>query len=508
MTYNNPILPGFYPDPTICRQGEDYYLAASSFEYFPGVPLFHSKDLVNWRQIGHVLTRESQLSLADLHGPHGVFAPTLRYHAGRFYLIVTDVRGRGHFFVYADDPHGEWSDPVAIEGDGFDPDLFFDDDGKVYVSYHPESGGIRLYELDLSSGLRIGEETTIWSGYEDKLCEAPHMYKINGMYYLLVAEGETHHGHMVVAARSESPKGPFVGCPRNPILTHRSLGWSPIGSIGHGDLVEAQDGSWWIVFLGVRRIGWGNQHLGRETFLAPVEWDADGWPVVHGGRPIELEMQGNGLPLKPWPPSLERDHFEADVLSLCWNFRRNPRSDLYSLRSRPGWLELRGERSSLHDTEHHSFIGRRQQHFACEVSTLIHYNPQEEGTEAGLTVYMSHEFHYALYLTRKEGRLLVAVRKKVADIELVVSEYQILEQPVILQIIAEKEKYRFGFRLNEDSEFHELAAGQTRLLSQEVSGGFSGVYIAIYAAGNGKLEPSPAYYDWFDYKPSEFLGRR
>ncbi|MBC8079022.1 MAG: glycoside hydrolase family 43 protein [Gorillibacterium sp.] len=501
MQYHNPVLPGFYPDPSICRVAQDYYMVTSTFEYWPGVPVFHSKDLIHWEQIGHCLTRKSQLAFDDLYGPHGIFAPTIRYDKGTFYMITTDVRGIGHFYVYTDDPAGEWSDPVRVQGSGFDPDLFFDDDGKVYFSYHPDEGTIRQSEIDISTGSLIGDEHCIWSGFEDKLCEAPHIYKINGLYYLIAAEGETYHGHMVVAARSETPMGPFISCPHNPILTHRSLGWAPIQSVGHGDLVQDHEGQWWIVFLGVRRVGWGNHHLGRETFLAPVTWTEDDWPIVNEGNPVMPRMEVNRThlldPLAKYPI---RDDFDNNRLSLCWNFRRQEWEELWSLSAKPGWLMLKGLSANLRDVNHHSFVGRRQQHMHFRASTLLEFHPQHEGEEAGLTVFMNEQFHYTLGVIRDQAGRVIVLSKQVGDLSHSIRFPIKSEGNVRLELKGDPTRYTFGFRIENDP-YVQLGSGETRLLCQEIAGGFTGIYLAMYATGNGRLSNEQAFFDWFDYEP-------
>lgn len=289
--YTNPVIPGFYPDPSVCRVGEDYYLVTSSFEYFPGVPIFHSRDLVHWRQLGHCLTRCSQLPLQKAGFSAGIYAPTLRYHQGRFYMVTTNVTAQQHLIVSAEDPAGEWSEPLWLTHGAIDPSLFFDDDGTVYFTSNGD-GGIVQSTLDLVSGQFTSPMRAIWAGTGGAYPEAPHLYKINGAYYLMIAEGGTEYGHMETIARSASPWGPFEPCPRNPILTHRSLAHA-IRCTGHADLVEDHLGNWWMVFLAVRPVDAypPRYHLGRETFLAPVTWDTDGWPLVNGGKPVELLME-------------------------------------------------------------------------------------------------------------------------------------------------------------------------------------------------------------------------
>ena len=329
MKYRNPVIPGFHPDPSFCRVGEDYYLVTSSFEYFPGVPVYHSRDLVHWEQIGHALTRDSQLPLQNVGRSRGIYAPTIRYHNGRFYIITTNVDSIGNFIVTADHPAGPWSEPVLVDQPGIDPSLFFDDDGKVYYTgtHHDSSGvqGIGLFEIDPNTGARREETRIVWYGTGWKCPEAPHLYKINGLYYLMIAEGGTEYGHMVTIARASSPYGPYEACPGNPILTHASnrMRGSAIAGTGHADLLQAHDGSWWMVFLAFRPTEQYFHHLGRETFLCPVRWE-NGWPVVNDGRPVRLEMDAPCLPFAPVPAPQGRELFSAGF-SPQWNWLRDRR---------------------------------------------------------------------------------------------------------------------------------------------------------------------------------------
>ncbi len=294
-TFKNPIIPGFYPDPSICRVGDDYYLVNSTFTYFPGIPVFHSRDLVNWRQLCYAMDRPDQLVMDDLDHNAGIYAPTIRYHNGIFYIICTNVASIGNFIITAKDPSGPWSDPYILnDAPGIDPSLFFDDDGKVYYTGTADSPGggsyygdneIWLRELDLSTMQLTGERFGLWRGaLKNALwAEGPHLYKIGRYYYLMIAEGGTDFYHSVTIARSMDIKGPYEGNPANPILTHRHLGRSyPIANVGHADLVQTQSGEWWMVALASRPYGGHYRNLGRETFLMPVIWE-DGWPVVCPG---------------------------------------------------------------------------------------------------------------------------------------------------------------------------------------------------------------------------------
>ena len=501
MPYMNPVIPGFYPDPSVCRVCTDYYLVTSSFEYFPGVPVFHSRDLVHWRQIGYCLTRDSQLPLRGVSSSAGIYAPALRYHAGTFYMVTTNVAGGGHFYVKAQDPAGPWSEPLWIEGPWFDPDLFFDDDGKVYFSRMNMGHGIYQREIDLATGQLLGPERIIWPGFEDRFCEAPHIYKLNGLYYLVVAEGGTHRSHMIVAARSTAATGPYEGCPYNPLLTHRCAIGQPIEHTGHGDLIQAHDGSWWMVFLAVHTHE-GRFHLGRETFLAPVTWTADGWPLINRGELVKLQMDVPTLPLRPWPASPARDDFDGGELGLPWNFRRNPDPETWSLTERPGWLRLKGNACGLQDAEPLAFIGRRQQHIRCVARARLEFGAATEAEEAGLTVLMNEEHHYEIVRTLRGGRQAVVVRKQVGDLTIEVANVAWQAASIVLEIRADQDLYTLSYGEDERS-LAPLAMGRVRYLTQQVADGFTGVYLGMYATGNGRPCEQPADFDWFDYREGQ-----
>ncbi|TCO50104.1 glycosyl hydrolase family 43 [Kribbella antiqua] len=284
MTTTTPVIAGFYPDPSICRVGDDYYLATSSFEYFPGVPLFHSRDLIHWEQLGNILDRPSQLEIG-IGASRGIYAPTLRFHDGRFWLVTTNVsQAKGQLIVTAEDPRGPWTDPVFVEdAGGIDPDLAWDLDGRCYLTW-TTSAGIMQASVDPVAGILLEEPRRMWSGTGLQYPEAPHLYHREGWWYLLIAEGGTERGHSVSIARSRSITGPFEGAPGNPIFSHRSTR-EPIQNVGHSDLVELPDGTWAAVFLGVRaRGGTPLFHTnGRETFLAGITW-SDGWPTYDESR--------------------------------------------------------------------------------------------------------------------------------------------------------------------------------------------------------------------------------
>lgn len=506
MPYRNPVIPGFHPDPSVCRVGEDYYLVTSSFEYFPGVPIFHSRDLVNWRQIGHVLDRPSQLDLEHAPSSRGIYAPTIRYHQGTFYMTTTNVSGGGHLLVHADDPAGPWSDPVWIDQPGIDPDLFFDVDGTLYFSSASGEAETGIYQsiLDPKTGKRLTEPQIIWSGTGGKHPEAPHIYLIKGSYYIMLAEGGTEYGHMVTIAKGKSPSGPFTGCPNNPILSHRSTA-SLIQATGHADLIEAHDGSWWAVCLGIRPVGYPSRHhLGRETFLAPVTWNESGWPEVGNGGMLEKEMQVATLPLRPWGTEVPqgREDFTDLSLAMEWNFLRNPRPESWSLTERPGWLTLNGSQVTLNEEDAPAFVGRRQQHFVCRTETMLEFSPAGEGDEAGLTVLMNHRFHYEIALTRANGALSLIFRRRLGSLWKVEQSIPWSDSRVILGVQADHERYVFTYRTAECEQNQEvLGEGECSMLATEVAGGFTGVYFGLYAVSGRVGLPATAYFDWFDYNP-------
>ena len=510
--FRNPILPGFHPDPSICRAGDDYFLVNSSFAYFPGVPLFHSRDLVHWRQVGHCLTRPSQLPLGRAATSGGIFAPTIRFHNGTFYMVTTNVTHGGNFFVKTQDPFGEWSEPIWLAQNGIDPSLLFHDD-HVYLTstgMPDEAGtdvkiqGIIQSEIDIVSGCLLTKSRLLWTGTGGAYPEGPHVYKIGDYFYLMIAEGGTEYGHTEVIARSASPWGPWEACPHNPILTHRSY-HSPIQALGHADLVQAHDGSWWLVCLGIRPNHPKVHHLGRETFLAPVEWDAAGWPHAGYEGRIELMMESPRLTPVAWEQPPVRDDFNTQPLGLKWNFLGTPDPQDWSLAERPGAVCLHGHAAHLDAGMGCVWLGCRQEHFDYEVQTSLDFSPAGEGEEAGLTVWMDSRHHYEIYVMHEAGKRLVAVRRRIGSLSARVASQEIPDGPVILCVRANRIFYSFAWITKEGKECN-LATGETRYLSSEVAGGFTGVYFALYASGNGRKNTTPAYFDWFDYRTLENSG--
>jgi alpha-N-arabinofuranosidase len=414
-------------------------------------------------------------------------------------MVTTNIGHGGNFYVYTDDPAAPWSEPIWVKQGGIDPSLCFDDDHVYFTSNGdgPETG-IYQCEIDIHSGAQLTETRYIWSGTGGRYPEAPHLYHIGDFYYLMIAEGGTEYGHMVTLARSESPWGPFVSCPHNPILTHRDQGQHPIQGTGHADLFQAHDGSWWLVFLAFRPQDRLFHHLGRETYLAPVQWTADGWPLVGQNKVIYERMQATVLPQRSWDKDPERDDFAAPELRFCWNFLRNPYAGDWSLVERPGWLRLYGSPINLDAQDSPALIGRRQQHFTCHVSTLLDFAPQHDNHEAGLTALANNLHHYEIAVTRSNSERMIIVRRRIGDLVAIVAQERLLAGPVLLMIDAEPDKYTFSYAYPEQQP-RPLATGATRYLSSEVAGGFTGVYFGMYATSNNNGRTNPADFDWFVY---------
>ncbi|MEJ5224365.1 MAG: glycoside hydrolase family 43 protein [Anaerolineales bacterium] len=510
-TFRNPILAGCYPDPSICRVGADYYLVTSSFEYFPGLPIFHSRDLVHWRQIGHVLDRPSQLDLDEVNPSDGLYAPTIRHHNGTFYVINTLVGGKtrqGNFIVTAAQPQGPWSEPYWLDADGIDPSLFFDDAGKCWyvgtrlneAGYYTGHTEIFLQELDLGAMKLIGQDTVLWDGALKGVvwAEAPHIYKVNGWYYLMIAEGGTAHHHAVTIVRSKHIAGPYEPYRGNPILTHRHLGLDyPIVGAGHADLVETQNGEWWAVLLAMRPYGGYYYNLGRETFLVPVRWE-DEFPIFSPGTGrVEFEYPAPNLPEQVWETPPAREDFDDAMLPFHWNFLRTPRDAFYSLSERPGFLRLKLRPQHLCEHSNPSFVGRRQQHMDFTAQTEFEFTPQSDAECAGLVLTQNSNFHFRFVVMREHETVIRLIRRAQGSDETIAS------QPVsagryTLKVTAHGQDYNFYFATH--GQWQPLAENvDGRILSTPVAGGFVGAMIAMYASSNGQPSANHADFDWFEY---------
>ena len=501
--YKNPILKGFNPDPSICKVNDDYYMATSSFEYFPGLPIYHSKDLVNWKQIGHCLTRESQLNLHRVNASGGLFAPSLRYKDGVFYVICTNVSAGGNFFCTATDPAGPWSEPIWVDIKSIDPDIFWDEDGKTYFVTQGDEG-IRITEIDIKTGKVLSPERLVWGGIGGRFPEAPHVYKKDGYYYLLLGEGGTEYAHSATIGRSKYLFGPYESCPLNPILTHcnRIGQGNPIQGVGHADFIQATDGSWWVVFLGFRVTQpYSYYHiLGRETFLAPVDWPEGGWPQVNGNGTVSLQMNAPTLPLHPIEKAPTRTDFNEDKLGLDWQYLRNPILENYSLTEKKGHLRISASPYTLNETEAVSFVSRRQTEHDFIVETEMELVSSTDNEEAGVTLIQNNTHHYDLLLKKRGNKNLIQLRVKAGSLSYIAAEQEVESNKVKLNIQGTPLSYKFNYTTSENGKYRELGNLDTRYLSTEVAGGFTGVMIGLYISSNGKPSLAKVFYDWFEYR--------
>lgn len=506
--YINPINAGFYPDPSIVRAGEDYYMVHSSFSYFPGIPIFHSKDLVNWEQIGHVLERPSQLPVDSLGISRGVFAPTIEYHEGTFYVLNTLVDAGGNFMVTTTDPTGDWSDIIWLDNvGGIDPSIIFDDDGKTYIMNNDAPIGEPLYdghraiwirEYDVENNKSISEPKVIINGgvdisQEPAWIEGPHMMKVNGEYILHAAEGGTGPNHSQVVLKGKSPLGPFTPYENNPILTQRHI--SPdrefaVEYVGHADMVETPNGEWWTIFLGVRPYDGTHFNTGRETFLLPVTWK-DGWPVIlEGDEKVPVKLKRPDLPLdeEPEPPThgnfTYTDDFEESSLADYWTMIRTPHEEWWNITGN-GFLQIESRPDIISGLGNPSFIGRRQQHLYGSASTKMIYAPENPGDVAGLVAFQGEHYYYMLGVTlNNEGEKEIFVKKSEGDEKSVIAS-EIIEDDsnheYYLKIEAKGADYDFSYALDEDNWQNLCKGADGTILSTNKAGGFVGTVIGMYA---------------------------
>lgn len=525
-TAKNPILSGFYPDPSICAVGEDFYMVNSTFAYFPGLPIMHSRDLAHWEQIGNVMERAEQLPLKGCGHSQGLFAPTIRYNNGTYYVICTNVSYGGNYIVTAKNPAGPWSNPYYLEGaDGIDPSLFFDDDGRCYyIGTHPNPEGCRyngdyyiwIQELDLEQMKLIGEVHNVWNGAMRNIVwpEGPHLYKKDGWYYIMNAEGGTGPDHAVTICRSKSLLGPYENNFCNPILTHRHLGKDyPIKYVGHADLVETAAGEWYMVMLAVRPIE-GYTTMGRETFLAKVVWEND-WPVVNPGVGMLTDTVEIGL--APWTPKnnaadSEKIYdfktmktFDCELLTL-----RNPKDDMYVLDAGKG-LGLSFNTVSLKEQASPSYVSIRQRHHKFEASARISLHELDIHKKAGLALMQSNEYHLRIELCRSGNQIQQEVILCKGGKDEMVSLCTLGDTENISCDMLELTLRVDGLLASVDVLFAQEGESSLtecsmlckeldiRSLSTETAGGFVGCTVGVYAVSDIEVD-GRAWFEQLSYK--------
>ncbi|MBD7913348.1 glycoside hydrolase family 43 protein [Clostridium cibarium] len=479
MKYNNPVIKGFYPDPSVCKVGDKYYLVCSTMQYFPGVPIFQSEDLINWQQIGHCLTRKSQIELNKVKSSGGVFAPTIRYFNGVFYMTTTNSSTGQNFYVVTEDIYGEWSEPIYVDQGGIDPSLYFEDDKTYFMSNGKDDNGICgivQCEIDVKTGKKLTSSRTIWQGSGGRFLEGPHMYKIGEKYYLMAAEGGTEFGHMVTYARGESPYGDFEAYPYNPVLTNRNLGAYEIQAVGHGDLVQDNSGNWWILHLGFRQIDeWiPYHHLGREVFLTPVTFGEDGWFTAGDKGTTIKTFDTNRINDRVIQREKKCYTFKNTEWDKDWCYLRLPHFENYLLEE--NMLKLKGTEITLDEVDSPTFIGLRQKDFNAIISCDVSIS---EG-EAGITLYMDENHHYDLAIRKKKNGYEVIEGLNIGDIKSIEKVVDLKDINTASLVISANNTY-YNFFIEKEGKQIYLGKAQTKYLSSEVAGGFTGVIIGLYA---------------------------
>ena len=508
MQVKNPILPGFYPDPSMCAVGGDYYIVNSTFSYFPGLPVFHSKDLAHWEQIGNAMDRKSQLPLAGCRLSEGLFAPTIRYHEGKYYIICTNIVRGGNYIITADQPEGPWSEPYYLgeQAPGIDPSLFFDDDGtSYYIGTCSNPYGARYYgdnyiwiqKIDLKAMKMLDSPYYVWNGAMRDIPwpEGPHLYKKDGYYYITYAEGGTGPHHSVCVIRSRKLGGPYENNFCNPIITHRAMGKKyPVQYVGHSDMIEAADGKWYMIMLAVRPKN-GYTNLGRETFLANVTWE-EGWPVINPMKGILTDEVEVTLPV--WNPEKDSTSYTArskysytqpgmnksyDFTKMAMNgiplgheflSLREPDDNMYELSEKTGCLRVRPCTDKITECKNAAYLGIRQSHHRFNASVMMNIANMEEGTSAGFILMQNDKYQIRMEYNR-EMVCLIQVTDG-AETVLKKNEIDKIQNTVVLSMSIRDDKAAFscdGALLMEDIDIHEL--------STEVAGGFVGCTLGMYA---------------------------
>lgn len=549
----NPIIPGFYPDPSICRVGGDFYMVCSSFEVYPGIPIFHSRDLANWEQIGHAMTMENGFHVDPNTYAGGVMAPTIRYHQGTFYIINCNFADDGNFIVTAKDPAGPWSEPHWLRDvPGIDASFFFDEDGKCYIMgtgdvvKHPDGTterGIWAAEYDIEGYKLIGEPVAIWDSALRGAGspEAPHIYKIGEYYYLMIAEGGTEHYHAVTVARSKTVLGWYEGNPANPVMTHRQFGFDyPIGNVGHADFVDTPEGNWYAVMLASRTIEGIHKNLGRETYICPVLWERD-WPIF-SPRTGKLEWEypaDESLPWTEYPREVERDEFDQEELAMYWAFWGTPYDDYWRIGNSRLYLkclphgmaeDLKGFGYPKKVGDCVSFLGRRQRQINFNVSLSMEFMPK--GAEAAGFAVMQASNHQirveravagegslrpdTIWQCRQQpaGTQVLRLVLSTCDFDTppyfpnftsktnttVLAEVPWDKESIVIRLRAVGERYVFSYGENEVRELPLGGEVDGKLINPEKVGGMVGTLLGMFATSNRTESGNEAAFDWFWYE--------
>ena len=521
-TISNPILKGFNPDPSIVRVDDDYFIATSTFEWFPGVQIHHSRDLIHWKLVAHPLTRQSQIDMKGNVDSGGVWAPCLSWHDGLFYLIYSDMKQwRGpykqclNYLVTAPEITGPWSEPIFMNGSGFDPSLFHDDDGRKWFvnqlwdfrarERRKGFAGIVLQEYDPNAQRLVGPIKNIFEGTPIGATEGPHLYKRDGWYYLMTAEGGTGLTHAVTIARSKSIDGPYEVDPQNPILTSTNQPELELQKAGHASLVETLAGESYLVHLCGRPIGGhGRCILGRETSIQKCEWTEDGWlRLANGGNSPSVEVPAPELPEHPFEADPVRDDFDAPELNINFQSLRVPMDESWlSLSERPGFLRLKG-REPLNSRFEQSLIARRVQAFRAQAATCLEFEPESFLQAAGLTAMYDAGTHYYLFVSHDEelGKCLNIFASDHDNLEWPLERPVSIEgwERVYLRVSIDYEALQFSYSADCENWSDIGPVLDATRLSDEYGNGFTGAFVGLCAQDLDGLRQH-ADFDWFEYQ--------
>jgi xylan 1,4-beta-xylosidase len=504
--FRNPILPGFHPDPSICRVGDDYYLVNSSFVWFPGIPVYHSKDLVNWELIGRGITRPEQVNFTGLKDKNGIWAVTIRHHNGLFYIATTCSECGGNFYITAKNPAGPWSDPVWLkDAPGIDASLFWDDDGKCYYSGNTWdfkkswSGQCAIWaqELDLGQQKLVGDRKILTYGHANNAgyAEGPHLYKINSKYLLVTAEGGTDINHAITVHHSDSILGKYSADKINPVLSHRQFGKNyPIQAVGHADLVQTQNGDWWTVVLGKRLVG-TETPLSRETFLCKVGFE-DGTPLFNPGYGKVLsEQQRPALPWTPYKPEPVRDEFDTKALALKWYGVRTPKDKFYTLNK--GALELRLKPEVADSLVSPALLIQKTKHHRFEASTKMTFTTNKENEMAGLILHRNAESYYLL---ARDNKNIILIKKDNGK-KKVIAKVPYSGGQVYFKVVLSDLDLEFSYGNSANTMVKIGGTQPMDVFSDSAINRFNGTGVGIYATSNGSKTNTIATFDWFEYIP-------
>ena len=526
---HNPVLPGFNPDPSLIRAGDDYYIATSTFEWFPGVQIHHSKDMVHWRLVTRPLDRVSQLDMAGIGNSYGVWAPALSYHDDQFYLIYTNTKTRlgpyddvDNFLVTAKNIEGPWSEPIALNHSGFDPSLFHDEDGRKWLvnmrwDWRPGKrrfAGIDLQEYNPEKKKLVGPVHHIFDGTKYKVTEGPHLYQKDGYYYLVTAEGGTNWNHTFTVARSKNITGPYEVHPENPLLNANHTS-NPLQKTGHGTFVQTQTGEWYLSHLTSRPLMLERETkprrsiLGRETAIQKVVWPQGEWPrLAQGGQLANVEVPAPNLPAHPWPKPDTNYQFDSSSLPIDFQTLRVPLEKKWgNTTERPGWLRLHG-RESLASPFYQTHVARRLQAFHTRVTTKLDFKPYSYKQLAGLTAFYDTQNHYALMVNFDEeqgGRCLRLLRADAGTFHpsAFADGIQALPLPPTgdIYLRAEINQADLQFSYSMDGKAWQKAGPllDASVLSDEYADGFTGAFYGL-SAHDLLVQDTYADFDFFNYE--------